>query len=236
MPLPDARQAQPQRGTAFVTDEIEARCVEYLRTAGADVAHDIEHVRRVVANARQIGAVEGARLDIVVPAAWLHDCVHVPKNSPDRPRASALAAAEAMRLLAAWGQPADTLPAIAHVIEAHSFSAGIAPESLEARVLQDADRLDALGAVGLARCLMLGGVLGRPLYVPDDPFCGRREPDDLASTIDHFYTKLLHLAGQFQTGAGRAEAVRRTDFLRRYLGELAHELAWAGGELDVVMW
>ena len=209
--------------------DIEASCLAYLKTAGGDVAHDIEHIRRVVSNARHLAKEEGARLDVIVPAAWLHDCVHVPKNSPQRSRASVLAADEAVRLLTAWGYPAETLPAIAHAIESHSFSAGIAPETIEARVLQDADRLDALGAVGLARCLMLGGALGRPFYVSDDPFCANREPDDLASTIDHFYTKLLHVGAHCQTTAGRAEAERRTDLLRRYLGSLAHELAWGGG-------
>jgi uncharacterized protein len=180
----------------------------------------------VVANARRLAAAERADLDIVVPAAWLHDCVAVPKNSSDRRRAAALAAAEATRLLAAWGAPGALIPRIAHAIEAHSYSGGVAPESLEARVLQDADRLEAIGAIGLARCLMLGGALGRPLYVPDDPFCERREPDDLAATVDHFYAKLLRLEANFQTASGRAEAIRRTQVLRDFLDQLGHELRW----------
>ncbi|MEO8482237.1 MAG: HD domain-containing protein [Acidobacteriota bacterium] len=206
---------------------LERECIEYLTSLEGDVAHDLDHIQRVVANAKALARAEQADERVVIPAAWLHDCVAVPKNSPDRPRASALAAEEATRLLSSWGY--DDLPfgEIAHAIEAHSFSAGIAPESLEARVLQDADRLDALGAIGLARCLMLGGELGRPLYISSDPFCERREPDDLAATVDHFYTKLLHLSDLFQTTAGRAEADRRTAVLRRFLDELSHELAWA---------
>lgn len=214
--------------TAFDLARIEARCEAYLGTREGDAAHDLEHTRRVVANARALARIEGARLDIVVPAAWLHDCVNVPKDSPDRSRASRLAAAEAVRLLSAWDVPAALLPDIAHAIEAHSFAAGIAPASLEAGVLQDADRLDALGAIGLARCLMLGAELGRPLYVPADPFCERRRPDDLASSVDHFYTKLLGLAATFTTEAGRAEAARRTRMLRLFLDELRHELGWSG--------
>jgi uncharacterized protein len=208
-------------------DEIEQQCAQHITTLDGDVAHDIDHIRRVVANAKQLARAEGARLDVVIPAAWLHDCVAVRKNSPDRSRASALAAAEAVRLLTMWGYPEDDLSAVAHAIEAHSFSAGVAPRTIEARVLQDADRLDALGAIGLARCVMLGGELGRPLYVAGDPFCEHREPDDLSATIDHFYTKLLHLAGQCQTAAGRAEAERRTVVLRQFLADLARELAWA---------
>lgn len=206
---------------------LERLCMAYLTSLEGDVAHDLDHIQRVVANARVLARAEHADERVVIPAAWLHDCVAVPKNSPDRPRASALAAEEATRLLSSWGY--DDLPfgEIAHAIEAHSFSARIEPESLEARVLQDADRLDALGAIGLARCLMLGGELGRPLYLSSDPFCERRQPDDLAATVDHFYTKLLHLAGRFQTAAGRAEAERRTAVLRRFLDDLALELAWA---------
>src|SRR5688500_13143264 len=169
---------------------IEQLCAAHLETLGGDVSHDVEHIRRVVANARQLAAVEGARLEVVVPGAWLHDCVVVPKTSADRSRASTMAAVEATRLLAAWDYPAELLPEIAHAVEAHSFSAGIPPRTLEANVLQDADRLDALGAVGLARCLMLSATFGRPLYVAGDPFCDHRPPDDGLSSVDHFYTKL----------------------------------------------
>ncbi len=207
-------------------DRIEAACEQHVTALASDVAHDPEHTRRVVANARYLARAEGADLDVVVPAAWLHDCVAVPKNSPDRRRASALAAAEATRLLGAWGMPPELVPRIAHAIEAHSYSAAVPAQTLEARVLQDADRLDALGSVGIARCLMLGGELGRPLYLPADPFCEHRDPDDLAATIDHFYAKLLRLAADFQTESGRAEAARRTQVLQVFLTELARELAW----------
>jgi len=210
---------------------IEELSARYLAEAGGDVAHDLEHVRRVVANARVLAQIEGARLDVVLPAAWLHDCVAVPKDSPDRSRASRLAAEEASRLLRGWGAPAEVVPEVAHAIEAHSFSARIVPRTTEAGVVQDADRLDALGAVGLARCLMLGAELGRPFYVPSDPFCDRREPDDMASSVDHFYTKLLGLADSFVTDAGRVEARRRTATLQRFLDDLRHELSWTGEEV-----
>lgn len=209
----------------------EARLAAWLRdhAPAGDVAHDPEHVRRVVANARRLAAAEGAPLDVVVPAAWLHDCVSVPKDSPQRARASRLAADEATRLLTAWSYPAALVPDVAHAIEAHSFSAGIAPRTVAARVVQDADRLDALGAIGIARTLMLTVSLGRPLYDPDDPFCERRAPDDRVAAVDHFYTKLLGLAGTMQTAAGRAEAARRTDVMREWLDALRRELRDAEG-------
>ncbi len=204
--------------------ELERRCGEKLAAAGGDAAHDLEHVRRVVANTRALAATEGAKIEIILPAAWLHDCVTVPKDSPQRATASRLAAAQAVTWLREWVWPEDLLPEIAHAIEAHSFSAALAPQTIEAKVVQDADRLDALGAVGLARCLMLGGALGRPLYAPEDPFCERRAPDDRAACVDHFYTKLLTLETTMQTEGGKKEARRRTEFIRQFLAELRRNL------------
>jgi uncharacterized protein len=160
----------------------------------------------------------------VMPAAWLHDCVHVPVTSPDRPRASLMAGDTAVEFLARIGYPEALLDQIHHAIAAHSFSAKILPTTSEARVVQDADRLDAIGAVGIARCLMLGGQMGRALYDVNDPFAERRTPEDRISSLDHFYTKLLTLASTMQTVAGRAEADRRTAFLHAYLEQLRSEL------------
>lgn len=204
----------------------QARCEQFLASAPqpADAAHDIGHIRRVAANAAALAAAEQANLAVVLPAAWLHDCVSVPKSSPARGRASALAADAAVRFLQSSGYTAALLPTIHHAIEAHSFSANIVPTTPEARVLQDADRLDALGAIGVARCLMLSGQLGRRLYDPAEPFPQQRPPDDLANAVDHFYTKLLRLAGTMQTQAGRAEAERRTAFMHQFLGQLAGEI------------
>ena len=203
----------------------EARCAAFVRerTAG-DAAHDHEHLRRVVANARSLAAAEAADLAVVLPAAWLHDCVTVPKDSPRRSLASRLAAEEAGCFLHDAGYPQALVPAVMHAVAAHSFTAGIAPETPEARVVQDADRLDALGAVGIARCLMLGATMGRPLYHAEQPFPVSRPADDAASSIDHFYTKLLRLAATMTTAAGRAEAERRTALMRSFLRELGREI------------
>jgi uncharacterized protein len=177
-----------------------------------------------VRNAQALAAAESARLDVVLPAAWLHDCVTVPKDSPLRTRASRLAAEQAGSWLRAWGYAEIHLPEIVHAIEAHSFSAGIPPRTLEARVVQDADRLEAIGAIGLARCLMLSGAMNRPLYAEEDPFCETRQPDDGVAAVDHFHTKLLKLEGTMQTESGRREARQRTEYLRGFLAQLRHEI------------
>lgn len=203
------------------------RCfVRFLeQQTGGDAAHGLGHIRRVVANARRLAAAENAELMVVIPAAWLHDCVVVPKDSPDRPRASRLAAEAAVGFLAANNYPAKYLAAIHHAIEAHSFTANIPARTAEARVVQDADRLDAIGAIGIARCLMLGGAMGQPLYDEREPFPVERPPDDTLNILDHFYVKLLHLAKMMQTPSGRKEAEQRTAFMQQYLQQLGNELA-----------
>jgi uncharacterized protein len=217
--------ARPEDPALRLRGDWEPRLREFAcAQPGADPGHGLLHLERVVAMALKLAAEEGARLEIVLPAAWLHDCVHVAKNSPDRPRASQLAAEHAVRFLEAGGYPPACLPDIRHVIEAHGFSAGIAPLTIEAKVVQDADRLDALGAVGLARCIAVGAALDRPLYERDDPFCRLRTPDDRGASLDHFYAKLLTLAGTMQTRAGRQEAERRTDFLRAFIAQLETEI------------
>ncbi len=189
-----------------------------------DSAHDPSHIHRVVTNARRLATAEAADWLVVMPAAWLHDCVIVPKSSPDRKQASVIAARQAVAWLEEHEWPHGRLDKIAHAIEAHSFSAGIAPRTLEAKVVQDADRLDALGAVGLARTLMLGGELRREFYAAADPFCESRPPDDSVYTLDHVYAKLLTLEGTMQTSSGKAEARQRTVFLKSVLDQLRDEI------------
>jgi uncharacterized protein len=204
----------------------EPRILAFLdEQPGGDPGHGVTHLRRVVGLAMRLSETEGARPDVVFPAAWLHDCVHVAKDSPDRTSASRLAAARAVGFLGSAGYPPECLPLIGHAIEAHSYSAGIEPRTVEARVVQDADRLDALGAIGIARCIAVGSALGRPLYQPDDPFCAHRAPDDAGSSVDHFYSKLLKLAATMQTASGRREARRRTEFVEAFLVQLRTEIA-----------
>lgn len=189
----------------------------------ADPAHDLGHIRRVVSNARIIAVLEGGKADIVVPAAWLHDIVNLPKDHPQRSQASTLAADEAVRCLEDAGYPPQYLPAIHHAIRAHSFSAGVAPETLEAKILQDADRLDALGAIGIARCFAVGGALGRALFDPQDPLAENRVPDDTAFTLDHFAVKLYAVADGLHTNAARGMAEPRIRIMRDFASHILEE-------------
>jgi uncharacterized protein len=199
-----------------------------------DPAHHLDHVKRVVSWSMRLTLAEGARAEVTFPAAWLHDCVVVAKDSPERNRASGLAAQRAVDFLRKTGYALASLAEIAHVIEAHSFSARIAPRTIEACVVQDADRLDAIGAIGIARCLITGASLSRPLYSATDPFCRSRNPDERTATIDHFYTKLLGLAESMKTTTGRMEAHSRTDFMVQYLSRLESEIAIPDDAFDPV--
>ncbi|MCE3018814.1 MAG: HD domain-containing protein [Pirellula sp.] len=192
--------------------------------ADADAGHGIDHVRRVVSNAVLIGEQEFASMSIVLPAAWLHDCVIVPKNSPLRSQASRMAAEKAIEFLSEIEYPKEFVPPIIHCIHAHSFSAKIACDTLEAKVVQDADRMEAIGAIGIARCLMTGGAMKQRLYDPDEPFPVGRPYQDSVQSVDHFFAKLLGLAATMQTDHGREIAKRRTSFMLQFLHELAEEI------------
>ncbi len=158
------------------------------------------------------------------PPALLHDCVAVEKNSSLRSEASRLSAAKASGHLAELGWSAERVAATAHAIEAHSFSAGIEPTSLEAKILQDADRLDAIGMVGVARCFYIAGRLGSALYDAVDPSPTERSYDDARYAIDHFQTKLLKLSAGFRTAAGTRLAQERHQRLERFLAEFRSEI------------
>ena len=201
----------------------------------ADSGHGLDHVRRVVENAKRIGKTENAIVPVLLPAAWLHDCVIVAKNSPQRKMASRLAAEHAEQFLREIDYPSQWIGPISHCILAHSFSANVPCETLEAQVVQDADRLEAVGAIGLARCLMTGGAIGQRLYHPEEPFPVSRRPEDTVQSVDHFFAKLLGLQKTMKTNAGRAEARRRSEFLVTFLKQLGDEIGASSDDLDTAL-
>lgn len=189
-----------------------------------DPAHDFLHFKRVVSTAKKLCAEEKAQLEIVLPAAWLHDFVIVPKNDPRRSQASRLSAEAAVQFLKQIQYPEKYFTEIAHAIAAHSFSANIETETLEAKIVQDADRLDGLGAIGIARCFATAGLLKRPFYSEDDPFCETRPVDDSQYTVDHFFQKLFKTVETLKTQGGRAEGHQRLLVMKQYLADLKTEI------------
>lgn len=182
-----------------------------------DGAHDIHHLHRVWKTA-QILLEDHPHADalVVQAACYLHDIVNLPKNHPQRAQASRLAARRACEMLHAAGFPADRLPQVAHAIEAHSFSAAITPVTVEAQIVQDADRLDALGAVGLARLFYTAGRMESDLAHGTDPLAQQRPLDDRTYALDHIEAKLAKLPATMQTQAGRKLGEERLAWLRQF--------------------
>ncbi len=189
-----------------------------------DPAHDYLHFKRVVTTAKILCISEKAKIEVVLPAAWLHDFVIIPKNDPRRKQASQLSADQAIRYLQEIGYPEIYFEEIAHAIAAHSFSADIETKTVEAQVVQDADRLDGLGAIGIARCFATAGLLKTSFYKLEDPFCKNRIVDDRRFTIDHFYAKLFKTADSLKTQAGKVEGLKRIAVMKQFLDHLAAEI------------
>ncbi len=185
--------------------------------------HDWGHIERVVVNARRLAEAEGADLRVVELAAWMHDVVNLPKDHPERASASTKSAEAACQWLQGRLEE-ERVELVREAIRCHSFSAGLIPQSLEAKVVSDADNLDALGAIGIARVFEIGGALGKSTLASKDPFCHEREPDDGRYTVDHFYTKLLKLGEWFYTESGRRQAQERLGFMRQFLEILESEV------------
>ena len=199
-----------------------------------DTAHDLPHLQRVWATAQALLAdYPQANALVVLAACMLHDCVNLPKNHPQRAHASRMAAVKAVAALQAEGFPPEHLTAVAHAIEAHSYSAGITATSIEAQIVQDADRLDALGPVGLARMFSIGGQLGRALAHPTDPLAQHRALDDVTYTLDHIEVKLATLPASMQTPAGRRLGEQRLAWVRSF--QQAFTAQWLASGSNVAL-
>ncbi len=192
----------------------------------SDPAHDLAHLDRVWKNAQAIADPE-TNIPVLLAACYLHDLVNLPKDDPGRNQASRRSASESEPILAEIGFEASQIHAAQHAIAAHSFSANIPPQTAEARILRDADRLDALGAIGIARNFAVSGALGRALYDPFDPFGETRDLDDLTFSLDHWKVKLLRLPEDMLTEAGQGLARERVARMIRYLDDFAAEIGAA---------
>lgn len=198
---------------------------EAARAASSDdPAHDILHVTRVFRLASYLCEEEGASQQIVLTAVLLHELFSYPKGHPLSPQSGDVCADRAEVVLRQHNFPVEDIPAVLTCIREHSFSRGITPVTLEGKIVQDADRLDAIGAIGIARCFATCAEMGRPFYHPDDPFCTNREPNDKAWGIDHFYTKLLRLKATMHTETARRLAADRTVVMRSFLDQLQQEI------------
>ncbi|WP_367606990.1 phosphohydrolase [Legionella sp. W05-934-2] len=191
-----------------------------------DKSHDISHFRRVYTTAKAIMNKLGGNELVIATACYFHDIVNLPKNHPNRKQSSVLAAKETLNILSTHYPdfPTELYPSVEHAICAHSFSANIKPETIEAKIVQDADRVEALGAIGLARVFYTAGLLGHHLFDAQDLFAEKRQLDDTKYALDHFQQKLLTLPATMQTAEGRKMAEYNANYLVEFMAKLACEV------------
>ena len=200
------------------------------RLPAAELAHDQYHLARVYAWAIRLAPEAGADVDLAGATALVHDLVFVPKESADRAQGGERSAAAAPSVLAEAGYQTDDIALIAEAVRTSSWSRGLIPNGPLGIVLQDADRLDAIGAIGLLRTAACGQFMSRTdhpgrFYAPTDPLATSSRPlDDRTQVVDHLPAKLLRLATTMRLPSARAEAHIRHAFLVQFLDQLGHEL------------
>lgn len=190
-----------------------------------DPSHDIYHTLRVLKNAEFIASKENGDLDIIIPSALFHDIICYPKDSEKSKYSSVESADFAASILETIPDyPKDKISKVHTSIRECSFSKGIIPELLEGKILQDADRLEATGAISIMRTFASAGLMNSKLYNFDDPFCMERDPDSLNYALDLFYNRLLIVKDVMHTETAKSIAERRTKILYDFLNSLEEEL------------
>ncbi len=197
----------------FITNEESLRIIERTREYARhfferEGTHGFSHVERVFNLCMHIGREEGADLEVLALAALLHDVAR-PLESAGKVKDHALEGARiARQYLRSLGYAGDKIEAVAHAIEAHRFSRGPEPETLEAKILSDADKLDAIGAIGVARVFMYSGEHGR----------------DIEASLRHFEEKILKLKDLMYTETAKKMAGERHRFTEEFIERIRREI------------
>lgn len=220
MTHPAPNPSDPAQLIARVAAHIQARF------SGEGSGHDWHHIDRVRRLARRIATAEGADPEIAELAALVHDIADWKFHGGD----DDIGPREAERLLTEEGAPAEVIAAVADIVRTISFKgAGVltAMRTLEGRCVQDADRLDAIGAIGIARCFAYGGHAGRPLYDPAVPPVMHASAEAYKAakghSLNHFYEKLFLLKDRMNTASGRELAKERHQFMESFVSRFLEE-------------
>lgn len=189
-----------------------------------DPAHDYSHCLRVLKNSMKINSVENGDAEILAAASMLHDICNYPKNHPLASQSSTLSSKKAEEILIKIEFDKNKIPAVKDAVICHSFSANKTPQTLEGKIFQDADRLDGIGAIGIARTFATSATMKSKMYSIDDPFGENRILNDKLYAVDHFYIKLFKLADKMQTKTGKKLAIERTKYMKNFLETLEKEI------------
>ncbi len=193
----------------------------------ADPIHAFDHIERVYHMAQRLAQAEGADLEIVSAAALLHDALGTTPGHSSRTNHHHDSAAFAAEILAAEGWTEQRIAAVQHCIRAHRFRNGEPPQTIEARILFDSDKLDVLGAIGVARTIGYAALAGQPAYaVPSQKFIdsGEEEPGEPHSAYHEYLFKLRRIKERLLTSTARALAEERDIYIRDYFIRLESEI------------
>lgn len=205
--------------------EKELREIASERIPRDDPSHDLGHALRIVSTAKRIAAVEGGDLDVIIPAALFHDLIVHPKDSPasaDSSRDSADAAESILRGLD-W-YPEVKIAHVRRAIERCSFSKDLPKDSIEEEIVQDADLLESLGAIAVARTFCSTGQMKRVFYDPDDPTAEKRVLDPKRYALDLFPARLFMARERLATHEARRMAGPRELFLHAFYERFMEEI------------
>jgi uncharacterized protein len=203
-------------------ERIRREAREYFHEARG--SHDWEHTERVFRLCRHIAEAEGAHLDVVLPAALLHDIGRGEEFKTNGRRCHATAGAERAReILHRVGVDAGCAEAIAACVATHRYRSENSPQTLEAKVLYDADKLDSIGAVGIGRAFLFAGEVGATLHDPDVDPAATQSYSREDTAYREFLVKLQHIKDRMLTRTGRRMAERRHRFMVRFFEELNQE-------------
>jgi len=189
--------------------------------AGSDAAHGFDHVLRVLALAERIGQAEGAEMEIVRAATLLHDVARAEEERTGACHAR-MGARRARQILA--GHPADKVEAVAQAIASHRFRDDVVPQTLEAQVLYDADKLDAIGAIGVARAYALAGKQGQRLWAETSAGSLTESQATDYTPVHEFTFKLSRLKDALFTTTARQIAEERHRYLVEFFARLEDEV------------
>lgn len=193
----------------------------------SNAVHDFDHVLRVYHMAVRLAEEEGADVEIVQAAVLLHDAQSASGNPEERLAHHEAAAQFAGEVLAAEGWPTERIQAVQDCILTHRFRTGDAPQSIEAKVLFDADKLDAIGAVGVARALAYAVLDDQPIYAePSETFRQtlESEPGEAYTAYHEYLFKLSKIKDRMQTPSGRAIAAQRDAYMQTFFAQLRAEV------------
>ncbi len=189
-----------------------------------DPSHDFSHALRVLILAEKISKNEGGDLDIIVPAALFHDIIAYPKNSKQREKSQPHSALKTTLILKKIKFPNEKIKKITSIIKGCSFSKSQNANSLEEKIIHDADLLEATGAISIMRTFASVGSMNRSFYDIKKPFPRKRPIDDKRYGIDLFYTRLLLVKDYLHTKSARLICINRHKFLRLFLKQVEKEI------------